>query len=94
MTTIQIVSDLHIEQYEDVPNPLDFITPSADILILAGDIGSFYRIQQLIDFLKALCSYFKIVFRVCIIRIFKILNLIIILFNQTKNTIFIHFLFI
>ena len=61
MTTIQIVSDLHIEQYEDVPNPLDFITPSADILILAGDIGSFYRIQQLIDFLKALCSYFKIV---------------------------------
>lgn len=60
-TTIQIVSDLHIEEYDNVPNPLDFVTPSADILILAGDIGSFYKINQLTDFLTALCSYFKIV---------------------------------
>ena len=60
-TTIQIVSDLHIEEYDNVPNPLDFLIPSADILILAGDIGSFYKINQLTDFLTALCNYFKIV---------------------------------
>ena len=59
-TTIQIVSDLHIEEYDNVPNPLDFLIPSADILILAGDIGSFYKINQLTDFLTALCNYFKI----------------------------------
>jgi predicted phosphodiesterase len=62
MTTIQIASDLHIEYKNDlVPNPLDFITPSADILVLAGDIGSFYKIEQLTKFLETLCSYFQIV---------------------------------
>jgi len=61
MAIIQIVSDLHIEEYNEVPNPLDFVTPSADILILAGDIGSFYKLEQLTDFLTALCTYFKIV---------------------------------
>ena len=62
MTTIQIASDLHIEYKNDlVPNPLDFITPSADILVLAGDIGSFYKIEQLTKFLEDLCSYFQIV---------------------------------
>ena len=53
MVTVQIASDLHIEyKNNNIPNPLDFITPSADILILAGDIGSFYKIQQLTEFLK------------------------------------------
>ena len=62
MQTIQIASDLHIEYKNNiVPNPLDFITPSADILILAGDIGSFYKIDQLRHFLKDLCSYFVVV---------------------------------
>ena len=62
MTTIQIASDLHIEYKNDlIPNPLNFITPSADILVLAGDIGSFYKIEQLTKFLEALCSYFQIV---------------------------------
>lgn len=62
MTILQIASDLHIEYKNDsVPDPLDFITPSADILVLAGDIGSFYKFKQLLTFLENLCSYFKIV---------------------------------
>ena len=62
MTKFQIASDLHIEyKNNDVPNPLDFITPSADILILAGDIGSFYKIKQLYEFLDKICKYFKYV---------------------------------
>ena len=62
MLTIQIASDLHIEYKNDlIPNPLDYITPSADILVLAGDIGSFYKIEQLTSFLESLCSYFQVV---------------------------------
>jgi Icc-related predicted phosphoesterase len=62
MTTVQIASDLHIEYNNDnIPDPLDFITPSANILILAGDIGSFYKIDQLTKFLESLCSYFQLV---------------------------------
>ena len=58
----QIASDLHIEyKNNEVPDPLDFIQPVADILILAGDIGSFYKINQLHQFLIKLCNYFKIV---------------------------------
>jgi UDP-2,3-diacylglucosamine pyrophosphatase LpxH len=62
MTKIQIASDLHIEyKNDDVPNPLDFITPSAGILVLAGDIGSFYKYEQLFEFLKKLCVHFQTV---------------------------------
>lgn len=62
MTSFQIVSDLHIEyKNNDVPDPLSLITPSADILILAGDIGSFYKYLQLKEFLSKLCKYFEIV---------------------------------
>ena len=44
MTSIQIASDLHIEfKNDDVPDPLNYITPTANILILAGDIGSLYK---------------------------------------------------
>jgi len=59
----QIVSDLHIEyKNDDIDiNPLDYITPSCENLILAGDIGSLYKINQLTNFLKKLCTYFKIV---------------------------------
>ena len=57
---IQVVSDLHIEYRNNgYMNPLDYITPSGDILILAGDIGSLYKIEQLIQFLKGLSVYFK-----------------------------------
>ena len=45
----------------DVPDPLTLITPSADILILAGDIGSFYKYNQLKIFLMNLCQHFKVV---------------------------------
>ena len=62
MTTFQIVSDLHIEyNNNEVPDPLSLITPSADNLILAGDIGSFYKYNQLKEFLTKLCVHFKIV---------------------------------
>lgn len=62
MTNFQIVSDLHIEYNStDVPDPLTLITPSADILILAGDIGSFYQYDQLKTFLIKLCPHFKVV---------------------------------
>jgi Icc-related predicted phosphoesterase len=62
MTTVQIVSDLHIEYKNDyIPNPLKFITPSADILILAGDIGSLYKKNQLLQFLLLLCPHFQFV---------------------------------
>ena len=62
MTNFQIVSDLHIEyKSNDVPDPLTLITPSADILILAGDIGSFYQYDQLKTFLINLCPHFKFV---------------------------------
>lgn len=57
---MQIISDLHIEYKNDqIPNPLDYITPVADILVLAGDIGSLYKYDQLSGFLKLVCSYFK-----------------------------------
>jgi predicted phosphohydrolase len=57
---LQIASDLHIEYKNDeVPDPFLYIKPTADILVLAGDIGSFYKIEQLITFLTLLCSKFK-----------------------------------
>ncbi len=62
MLNLQIASDLHIEyKNNDIPDPLDYITPQADILVLAGDIGSLYKINQLEGFLKKVCEYFKTV---------------------------------
>lgn len=62
MTSFQIASDLHIEYKNDeVPDPLTLITPSSDILILAGDIGSLYKYDQLKTFLIKLCVHFKAV---------------------------------
>ena len=62
MVSVQIASDLHIECIEnDDINPLQFITPKAPILILAGDIGSFYKQIQLKNFLSRLCVHFEIV---------------------------------
>ena len=42
-------------------DPFDYITPSAEILILSGDIGSCYRYSQLRNFFKKLCPEFKMV---------------------------------
>lgn len=64
MTTlnVQLASDLHIEfKNDEIPDPLKYITPTANILILAGDIGSFYKINQLHGFLERLCPLFEIV---------------------------------
>jgi Icc-related predicted phosphoesterase len=61
-THIQVVSDLHIEYKNDeIPDPLKYITPVANILVLAGDIGSFYKINQLKGFLERLCPLFDVV---------------------------------
>jgi predicted phosphodiesterase len=62
MTSFQIVSDLHIEyKNNEIPDPLTLITPTSEILILAGDIGSLYKIKQLQGFLEKLCIHFKTV---------------------------------
>ena len=55
---IQVASDLHIEYFK---NPLfyqSFIKPSADILILAGDIGNLYQPDILFDYLTYLADKF------------------------------------
>jgi len=57
---IQIVSDLHIERYTDV-KAVDVLDPNADILVMAGDIGSMYRIRQLNKFLSEVCALFRVV---------------------------------
>jgi predicted phosphohydrolase len=63
MVQIQIVSDLHIEFNEnDIDiDPLKYIIPSTNILILAGDIGSLYKYEQLYTFLYKICIYFEYV---------------------------------
>jgi Icc-related predicted phosphoesterase len=61
MVKIQIASDLHIETQDDVPSAKDYITPSADILILAGDIGRIHKFDQLKTFITDICSQFQAV---------------------------------
>ena len=56
----QIASDLHIEQYSSKDSMVsEFIQPSADVLILAGDVGSMYRRRQLTNFLEDVCNKFQ-----------------------------------
>uniref|UniRef100_A0A6C0LTT8 Calcineurin-like phosphoesterase domain-containing protein n=1 Tax=viral metagenome TaxID=1070528 RepID=A0A6C0LTT8_9ZZZZ len=56
----QIVSDVHIEyKNNEIVNPLDYIKPSSPILILAGDIGSLYKYDQLYSFLRDISLYFE-----------------------------------
>lgn len=61
MVNFQIASDLHIEISNDVPPALSLITPSADVLILAGDIGRIHKHDQLKTFLKDVCQHFRFV---------------------------------
>ena len=62
MVRVQIVSDLHIEyKNDDIPVTDLIIEPNADILILAGDIGSLYKKEQLYIFLENICKKFKLV---------------------------------
>ena len=58
--SVQIASDLHIEcQNNQDIDPLDYILPQAKILILAGDIGSLYKFNQLKNFLSRICNFFE-----------------------------------
>jgi predicted phosphodiesterase len=57
MTPFQILSDLHIET--GVIYPVESITPHSDVLVLAGDIGSFYNLEPLVDFLEKISPKFK-----------------------------------
>ena len=50
MTPFQILSDLHIET--GVLYPVESIIPHSEVLVLAGDIGSFYNLAPLVDFLE------------------------------------------
>lgn len=59
MTTLQIASDLHIERHPGIPEPHDYIIPTTEVLVLAGDIGSLYKIDQLRAFLEKLCRLFE-----------------------------------
>lgn len=62
MVKLQIASDLHIEyNHNDVPDPLNYVIPKAEVLVLAGDIGSLYRIKQLRGFLEKVCKLFQVV---------------------------------
>jgi len=56
----QVVSDLHIEYENDnTVDPFEYITPVGDVLVLAGDIGSLYKMDQLKDFIDKITKYFK-----------------------------------
>jgi Icc-related predicted phosphoesterase len=61
MVKFQIASDLHIEYKNDalINDIASYITPSADVLILAGDIGNLYKYEQLKDFLLRLSPSFE-----------------------------------
>ena len=59
---LQIASDLHIEILStETPNPLDYIKPSSKTLVLAGDIGSLYRYDQLKYFIEQIAIHFEFV---------------------------------
>ena len=58
----QIASDLHIEyRNDDLHDPKVYIEPTAEILILAGDIGSLYKVKQLTTFFRDICTLYKYV---------------------------------
>jgi len=61
MVNFQIVSDLHLETYseDEIPDFLDLVTPSAENLILAGDICRIEKIEVLDKFLNDACTLFK-----------------------------------
>lgn len=66
---IQIVSDLHIDSNNSkvhIDHEKYFnVNKEADILVLAGDIGSLYKIEQLYNFLEQVSKYYK-----CVIYVF------------------------
>lgn len=61
MVNFQYASDLHIETLSYTPQAEEFFEPVSKILILAGDIGRVHRFDQLVEFLRRVCSLYKIV---------------------------------
>jgi predicted phosphodiesterase len=58
----QLASDLHIEKlYPNQSVITDFIVPCAEILILAGDIGSIYHYESLKIFFESCIQHFSVV---------------------------------
>lgn len=56
----QVASDIHIEKlYPQLSGILDFLTPSAENLILAGDIGSIYQYEAFKHFFTTCKANFK-----------------------------------
>ena len=55
---IQIASDLHLEYNKDIKDFNEIITPSAPIIVLAGDIGNLYTCENLRKFLAWCCNNF------------------------------------
>jgi len=56
----QIISDIHLEVLDtETPKCTDFLIPRSKILVLAGDIGSIYRYEQLKNFLVDVSQYFE-----------------------------------
>ena len=58
----QIASDFHIEKKDKDIDISELIKPSAPYLILAGDVGSLYKYDQLKDFLEKICKLYIKVF--------------------------------
>ena len=90
MLNLQIVSDLHIEfNNNDFHDPLNYITPSCDILVMAGDIGNLYQYEQLKDFVNKTCKLFKTVIYVPgNWEFYKLPNYSVISFNKLLNKLF------
>jgi Icc-related predicted phosphoesterase len=58
MLDVQLISDLHIEVNSSQEKSVCFEV-RGDILILAGDIGSFYQLDALIKFLDEVCESYR-----------------------------------
>ena len=59
MTRIQIVSDLHIDHTNTMESPFESITPSAEILLIAGDTCSLYNFDYLFNYLSTIAPLYK-----------------------------------
>ena len=60
MVKIQVISDLHLEA-SPVEKATDIVNVSsgADVLIIAGDLGSFYDLEPMYKFLEWLSPWYK-----------------------------------
>jgi predicted phosphodiesterase len=60
MIKIQLLSDIHLEYFNDYPGLLYFVKPIAPILVLAGDI-CYYKHKHFLTFFQEASFYFKYV---------------------------------